>query len=39
MHGLGRFEGMLGSTSTKLARHAPCSVVRTLIVDRRYAMM
>lgn len=26
-HGLGRFEGMLGSTSTKLARHAPCSVV------------
>ncbi len=26
-HGLGRFEGMLGSTSTKLARHALCSVV------------
>lgn len=26
-HGLGRFEGMLGSTSTKLSRHAPCSVV------------
>ncbi len=26
-HGLGRFEGMLGSTSTKLARLAPCSVV------------
>jgi nucleotide-binding universal stress UspA family protein len=26
-HGLGRFEGFLGSTSTKLARLAPCSVV------------
>ena len=26
-HGLGRFEGLLGSTSTKLARRAPCSVV------------
>ena len=26
-HGLGRFEGILGSTSTKLARLAPCSVV------------
>jgi nucleotide-binding universal stress UspA family protein len=26
-HGLGRFEGVLGSTSTKLARLAPCSVV------------
>ena len=26
-HGLGRFEGMLGSTSTKLARLAACSVV------------
>ena len=26
-HGLGRFEGLLGSTSTKLARHAPCTVV------------
>lgn len=26
-HGLGRFEGMLGSTSTKLARLAPCSIV------------
>lgn len=26
-HGLGRFEGMLGSTSTKLARLAPCTVV------------
>ncbi len=25
--GLGRFEGLLGSTSTKLARRAPCSVV------------
>lgn len=26
-HGLGRFEGLLGSTSTKLARRTPCSVV------------
>ncbi len=26
-HGLGRFEGLLGSLSTKVARHAPCSVV------------
>jgi nucleotide-binding universal stress UspA family protein len=26
-HGHGRFEGMLGSTVTKLARHAPCSVL------------
>jgi nucleotide-binding universal stress UspA family protein len=26
-HGLGRFEGLLGSNSTKLARRAPCSVV------------
>jgi nucleotide-binding universal stress UspA family protein len=26
-HGLGRFEGLLGSTSTKLARRAPCSVM------------
>jgi len=26
-HGLGRFEGLLGSISTKVARHAPCSVV------------
>ena len=26
-HGLGRFEGLLGSTSTKIARLAPCSVV------------
>ncbi len=26
-HGLGRFDGMLGSTSTKLARRAPCSVI------------
>lgn len=26
-HGLGRFEGLLGSLSTKLARLAPCSVV------------
>lgn len=26
-HGLGRFEGVLGSTSTKLSRLAPCSVV------------
>ncbi len=26
-HGLGRFEGLLGSTSTKLARLAPCSVM------------
>jgi len=26
-HGLGRFEGVLGSTSTKLARLAPCSVL------------
>lgn len=26
-HGLGRFDGLLGSTSTKLARRAPCSVV------------
>ena len=26
-HGLGRFEGMLGSTSTKLARRSPCSVI------------
>ena len=26
-HGLGRFEGLLGSTSTKLARRARCSVL------------
>lgn len=26
-HGLGRFEGLLGSTSTKLARRAECSVL------------
>ena len=26
-HGLGRFEGLLGSLSTKVARRAPCSVV------------
>lgn len=26
-HGLGRFEGLLGSASTKIARMAPCSVV------------
>jgi nucleotide-binding universal stress UspA family protein len=26
-HGLGRFEGLLGSTSTKIARLAPCSVI------------
>ncbi len=26
-HGLGRFEGVLGSTSTKLSRLAPCSVL------------
>ena len=26
-HGLGRLEGVLGSTSTKLARLAPCSVM------------
>jgi len=26
-HGLGRFEGLLGSLSTKVARHAPCSVM------------
>ena len=26
-HGLGRFEGLLGSLSTKVARMAPCSVV------------
>lgn len=26
-HGLGRFEGLLGSLSTKVSRHAPCSVV------------
>jgi len=26
-HGLGRFEGLLGSTSTKIARRSPCSVV------------
>jgi nucleotide-binding universal stress UspA family protein len=26
-HGLGRFEGLLGSLSTKVARLAPCSVV------------
>jgi len=26
-HGLGRFEGLLGSTSTKIARLAPCTVV------------
>ncbi len=26
-HGLGRFDGLLGSTSTKIARLAPCSVV------------
>ena len=26
-HGLGRFEGLLGSSSTKLARLAPCTVV------------
>lgn len=26
-HGMGRFEGMLGSLSTKIARLAPCSVL------------
>ena len=26
-HGLGRFEGLLGSTSPKLARRAACSVL------------
>lgn len=26
-HGLGRFEGLLGSISTKLVRRAPCSVL------------
>ncbi|MFA9566377.1 MAG: universal stress protein [Acidimicrobiales bacterium] len=26
-HGLGRFEGLLGSISTKLARRAGCSVL------------
>jgi len=26
-HGNGRFEGLLGSLSTKVTRHAPCSVV------------
>ncbi len=26
-HGRGRFEGLLGSTGTKLARLAPCSVI------------
>lgn len=26
-HGAGRFEGLLGGTSTKLARRAPCSVL------------
>lgn len=26
-HGSGRFEGLLGGTSTKLARRAPCSVL------------
>ena len=26
-HGLGRFDGLLGSLSTKVARRAPCSVV------------
>lgn len=26
-HGTGRFEGLLGGTSTKLARRAPCSVL------------
>jgi len=26
-HGQGRFEGLLGSLSTKVSRHAPCSVV------------
>lgn len=26
-HGRGRFEGLLGSTSTKLARRAPCEVL------------
>ena len=25
--GHGRFEGMIGSTGTKVARHAPCSVL------------
>ncbi len=25
--GYGRFEGMIGSTGTKVARHAPCSVL------------
>jgi nucleotide-binding universal stress UspA family protein len=28
-HGLGRFEGLLGSTSTKLVRRAKCSVLIT----------
>jgi nucleotide-binding universal stress UspA family protein len=26
-HGLGRFDGLLGSLSTKVARRAPCSVL------------
>ncbi|MGZ8784831.1 MAG: universal stress protein [Acidimicrobiia bacterium] len=26
-HGRGRFEGLLGSTGTKLARLAPCTVI------------
>lgn len=26
-HGTGRFDGLLGATSTKLARRAPCSVL------------
>ncbi len=26
-HGRGRFEGLLGSTGTKLARLAPCAVM------------
>lgn len=26
-HGAGRFEGLLGSTSTKIARHSPCPVL------------